>query len=119
VTPARLDLEVPRNGSDMRTLQLFTEDSAGVEVPLDLTGMDASATARDVFGGSTIVGASVSIIEAAQGKISLSWLGSNFDGFGDAFADSVAAWDLKLVDVDGVPVVPVRGILHITPEATA
>lgn len=118
MTPARLDLEVPRNGSDARTLQLYGTDN-GSEVVLDLTGHTVAVEARDVFGGTVIATATASIIDAAQGMISVTWLGSQFDAYGDNQGVAVAAYDLKLVDGTGQPSVPLRGLLHITPEATA
>lgn len=119
MTPARLDLEVPRNGSDSRLLQLMAPDDAGVEQAIDITGFSFSAQARDTSGGAVIATASVSIDTAAQGLISLAWVGSQFDGYGHPQAAAVCSWDLKMTDLGGVPSVPVRGVLYITPEATA
>jgi hypothetical protein len=119
MTPGRLDLEVPRNGSDARILQLFATDEDGVEAAIDITGFSFSVQARDAFGGDVIATASVTVIEATEGKIQVEWLGSAFDAFGDIFATAVAAWDLKQVDASAKPTVPVRGLIYITPEATA
>lgn len=119
MTPGRLDLEVPRNGSDQRTLALMTLDDAGAEVPIDLTDYLVSANARDVFGGAVVATATVTISDAAAGEVNMTWLGSDFDAFGGPFADSIAAYDLRAEGDDGIPVVVLRGLLHITPEATA
>jgi hypothetical protein len=119
MTPGRLDLEVPRNGSDARLVQLLASDEDGVEAPIDVTGFSFTAQARDIFGGTVIAAAIVTIDTAAEGKIAMKWLGSDFDGFGDVMAPAIAAYDLKMVDGSGLPSVPVRGILYITAEATA
>lgn len=119
MTPGRLDMEIPRNGSDARLLKLYTRDEDGAEAPCDLTGCTVSAVARDIFGGDEIATAAVNIDTPAEGLVSIEWRGSQFDGFGNLFATASAAWDLKVVDPDGLPTVPVRGILYISPEATA
>lgn len=119
MTPGRLDIEVPRNGSDARILQLMAEDEVGVDQPIDVTGYSFSAQARDVFGGSVIATATVTIDTAAEGKVALRWLGSQFDTYGNTFQACAASWDMKMVDGTGNPSVVLRGVLYITPEATA
>ena len=120
MTPGRLDIEVPRNGSDARTLQLLTRDPAtGGEVPYDLSDTLVIARARNVFGGGVISSASVTISDAAEGKIDVIWLGSQFDGYGNAFQTALAAYDIRLVGADGIPVIPIRGTIYISPEASS
>lgn len=119
MTPALLPLEVPRNGSDARILQLMAVDEVGIDQPIDVTGFTFTAQARDAFGGSVIATATVTIDTAAEGKVSVRWLGSQFDGYGSAFQAAVAGWDLKMIDGSGIPTVVVRGPIYITPEATA
>lgn len=119
MTPGRLDLEIPRNGSDARIVQLFGVDPNGQEEVIDLTGFSFSAQARDRFGGAAIALGTVAIDDAAEGKVSLKWVGSQFDTFGSVQATAVAAWDLLMTDALGLPSIPVRGLLYISPEATA
>ena len=119
MTPFLLDIEVPRNGSDDRLLYIYDIDDNGVQSPRDLTNHTASAIARDVFGGAVIATAVCSIPEPTLGRISMKWLGSQFDNYGDTMALVIAAYDLKLIDEASLPTVPVRGTLYITPESTA
>ena len=119
MTPGRLDLEVPRNGSDSRILQLVGMDESGAEIPLDLSGYVVSARARDVFGGDYVATATAAIDDPSSGKVSIRFVGAQFDAFGDSSATAIAAWDLKIIGPDGVPEVPLRGIIYISPEATA
>lgn len=119
MTPGRLDIEVPRNGSDARILQLMAADVVGIDQPIDVTGYSFTAQARDVPGGTVIATATVVIDTAVDGMVSMRWLGSQFDAYGSAFQMAVASWDLKMTDGSGLVSVPLRGVLYITPEVTA
>lgn len=111
----RLDIEVPRNGDYFGEWRLT--DDAGE--PIDLTGHALSMIARATGGDPVIVAsATIAITEAANGQFTVRWHGADFDQYGDPFARSDAAYDLKQVYPDGIILIPVRGQLYITPEVT-
>jgi acyl-CoA thioesterase len=118
-SPGTYSIEVPRNGSDVATFAFKAVAGDASEMPIDLTGYSLSAKARDVFGGSVIATAVVTVDSAADGVVTIKWVGSQFDSYGSPFKAAEAAWDLKMVDASGIPSIPVRGIITITPEATA
>lgn len=115
VATATLDIEVPRNGDYYGEWRL--EDIDGN--PIDLTGHTLTMQARPVAGDTTVIAyATLDLVEPADGRVTVRWQGSDFDGFGNVFQLTRAAYDLRDIYPDGVIQIPVRGHLLITPEAT-
>ena len=113
---ASLDLQVPRNGSIEKELQLLDVEGA----PIDLTGHTITATARETAGtGSTIATAAITLVEPTDGRLSIRWNGSSFDAVGEPTEIARVAWDMKHVYPSTFIDIPVRGQLIIFPEVTA
>lgn len=110
-----LNIEVPRQGDWIKELQLT--DIAGV--PIDLSGHSLAWSARLVAGsGGVVATATVSILEASEGRIRARWHGPDFDAVGIATQIVRVAHDLKETYPDGSIDVPFRGQLNIYPEVT-
>lgn len=114
-TPGTMHIEVPRNGDWFGEWRL--ENIEGE--PIDLTGVTLAMDARATGGAPTIIASAVlTVTDAEEGRFNVLWRGADFDSFGDPFALSRAAYDLKLTYPDGISQIPVRGHLLITPEVT-
>lgn len=109
-----LDIDVPRNGHYFQEWQMLDSDGDAI----DITGHTITMKATAVPGGSNVATATIAVLEATAGRISVKWTGSDFDSFGNVYQISRAAYDLKDVYPDGTINVPVRGALNVIPEST-
>jgi hypothetical protein len=109
------NINVPRNGH-ARVMWQYQEDNGE---PADLTGCTIAAVARNVAGGPDILAtADVDITIAEEGLFTTLWDGSDFDDYGEAMGESIAAYDIKITRADSIIDVPMRGHLYIIPECT-
>lgn len=111
----RIDLNVPRNGHFFGELRLTDIDGNAIDVTGHAFAMDAREIAGD---GTVIASATVAIVEAADGRISVKWRGADFDAVGEPTVDVVVAYDLKETYPDGTIDIPLRGNLILIPEVT-
>ncbi len=107
-----INLELQRNASLTQEVQL--QDTAGG--PLDLTGNTLSMKVRSRAGdtGSALATATISVIDAATGLISIYLAGSSLSAVPGAHEIVRLAYDL-IVTRATVPIVVMRGTLALLP----
>jgi len=119
-----LNLEVPRNGHGQRGLIITRREIdfvTGIETraPIDLTGWTIESKAQPIAGdGQILATAAITITDASGGRITITWNGADFDGYGEATALTKASYDIKLTPPSGLKFIWIRGHLHILSEST-
>lgn len=111
--PARLDIEVPRDGHYHEGWHL--RDNAGAD--LNLTGHTITAVAQTASGtGPVIARAAIDLYDALHGHFNMTWTGTEFAN-ADGLTEVVRlAWKLRDTAPDGITKDIVAGEIILTPE---
>lgn len=112
---ARRDIRLERNGDFEEALRFVNADNE----PIDLTGATIVARAKRRAGDAAILtNATIAPIELNDGSFSYRFRGSDFDGYGSAYAETVADWDMLITYPSGLRQVYLKGNIFLTPEVS-
>ena len=103
--PAPVDIRGVRAGDQNQFVMTIT--SAGA--PVDLTGMEVTASARVKPLDADSVDAVIELLDAAAGKISIAWPGEAVRDWMGAKATVNGVWDLQIANTGSDPITVVAG----------
>jgi hypothetical protein len=110
----RMDIDLPRNGQFSRQITMEVD----ADTPFDLTDAVINAKAASHAGSEVIATATCTVDVGPSGTFTMTWLGSDFDAFGNLYERSIAVYDVVVV-IDAVPYVPLRGAINLLPGVTS
>ena len=112
---AKRDIRLERNGDFEETLRFVNSDNE----PIDLTEAIIVARAKRRAGdGPVLASAVITPIELDDGSFSYRFRGSDFDGYGSVYAETVTDWDMLITYPSGVRQVYLKGHIFLTPEVS-
>ena len=103
--PAQCDISGIRAGD--QNMFVLTITSAGA--PVDLTGMEVSASARVKSTDTASVDAVVDVLDAVAGKVSIRWPGEAVRDWMSGKATVNGVWDLQVANTGSDPITVVAG----------
>lgn len=109
------DINVPRNAHYFEEWRLLDTDGTG----LDLTDQTLEMDCRAIAGsGPVIASATISVVEATEGRFTVDWDGADFDGVSVDTEIVRLAYDLLRTDSTGTPTIDARGHIVLLPGVT-